>query len=73
MKQTEHPYWHRLYRCLEDFGTRYQNIPDFFKDRIQRYGILSLFILLFRIIYGNMDERQNFCFPRWEVCEKRAP
>ena len=47
MKQTEHPYWHRLYRCLEDFGTRYQNIPDFFKDRIQRYGILSLFILLF--------------------------
>ena len=26
MKQTEHPYWHRLYRCLEDFGTRYQNI-----------------------------------------------
>lgn len=39
MKQTEHPYWHRLYRCLEDFGTRYQNIPDFFKDRIQRYGM----------------------------------
>lgn len=28
MKQTEHPYWHRLYKCLEDFGTRYQNIPD---------------------------------------------
>ena len=52
MKQTEHPYWHRLYRCLEDFGTRYQNIPDFFKDRIQRYGILSLFILLFGAFMG---------------------
>ena len=52
MKQTEHPYWHRLYRCLEDFGTHYQNIPDFFKDRIQRYGILSLFILLFGAFMG---------------------
>ena len=52
MKQTEHPYWHRLYKCLEDFGTRYQNIPDFFKDRIQRYGILSLFILLFGSFMG---------------------
>lgn len=69
MKQTEHPYWHRLYKCLEDFGTRYQNIPDFFKDRIQRYGILSLFILLFGLFMGTWMKRQNFyflVFPAWD-------
>ena len=60
MKQTEHPYWHRLYRCLEDFGTRYQNIPDFFKDRIQRYGILSLFILLFGSFMGTWMKDKIF-------------
>ena len=60
MKQTEHPYWHRLYRCLEDFGTRYQNIPDFFKDRIQRYGILSLFILLFGSFMGTWMKDKTF-------------
>lgn len=62
MKQTEHPYWHRLYRCLEDFGTRYQNIPDFFKDRIQRYGILSLFILLFGSFMGTWMKDKTFIF-----------
>lgn len=62
MKQTEHPYWHRLYRCLEDFGTRYQNIPDFFKDRIQRYGILSLFILLFGSFVGTWMKDKTFIF-----------
>ena len=62
MKQTEHPYWHRLYRCLEDFGTRYQNIPDFFKDRIQRYGILSLFILLFGSFMGTWMKDKNLIF-----------
>ena len=62
MKQTEHPYWHRLYKCLEDFGTRYQNIPDFFKDRIQRYGILSLFILLFGSFMGTWMKDKTFIF-----------
>lgn len=65
MKQTEHPYWHRLYRCLEDFGTRYQNIPDFFKDRIQRYGILSLFILLFGSFMGTWMKDKTFIFWSW--------
>ena len=62
MKQTEHPYWHRLYRCLEDFVTRYQNIPVFFKDRIQRYGILSLFILLFGAFMGTWMKDKTFVF-----------
>ena len=47
---------------MEDFGTRYQNIPDFFKDRIQRYGILSLFILLFGSFMGTWMKDKTFIF-----------
>lgn len=52
----------QLYKCLEDFGIRYQSIPDFFKDRIQRYGILSLFMLIFGSFMGTWMKDRTFIF-----------